>query len=474
MSCQGNGYLSSNELIPFPFEDGQCLGWECEDRNMAQLALQKCFVDAGIVVRSMRMPDTEWPSIGLFSVSGSTIGFTISYNGNDIRLTVSSSSKKFPIVSGDSQWGSYVIVLSSEGIRQFCEFCDRNGVSPPSSGSSSTSLTDGDCFLRLCAKCITLVPDGLSSIMVYDGVNERSEGPHFILTGDISVKPGNNMIVSDAGNEENSIGLSAEPGAGMGIIRCECQNVSSSGSLIVSPDGHTRIFNGTCYDLEPCETTEISVAGVKRRSRKLKIHSKCTACCTCGMYESIVNRRLAPLSTIIRGAKSSIGSYLRKYEDAVKRFNSRISHPKLSDVTMSLSGMPSGRKLSSKISGNLVKGKMDRCAFVAIVRNASFSNIEVNVTSMSGTDTIVEASASWSSSDGSPNSKTGDSARSIVGSTFTLYQGMSLVITFVSVKSKMVSSVATGGFTGSVSVGLSYKKNGTKKSLGTLEKTVSV
>ena len=51
---------------------------------------------------------------------------------------------------------------------------------------------------------------------------------------------------------------------------------------------------------------------------------------------------------------------------------------------------------------------------------------------------------------------------------------MSLVITFVSVKSKMVSSVATGGFTGSVSVGLSYKKNGAKKNLGTLEKTVSV
>lgn len=474
MSCAGNGYLTANELIPFPFEDGQCLAWECADKNVAQISLQKCFVDAGVVVRSQSMPEGEWPAIGSFSASGSSIGFTIFYNGHETRMSVSASGIKFPIVSGEAPWGSYVLVLSSEGIRQFCDFCDNYDVSPPSPGSSSPSGTDGDCFLRLCTRCVTLVPDSLSSIMVYDGVNERSEGPHFVLTGDIAVKPGNNMLLLDPDDAENAIELNAEPGAGMGIVRCGCSGATAAESSIASPDGHTRIFNGTCYDLEPCETTEIEVDGVKRRSRTLRIHSKCAACCTCGMYESIVNDRLAPLSAIIRGAKSSLDGLLAKYEDAVKRYNKRISQPEITDVTMSLAGMPVGGNLSPKLSGSNVKGKMDRCAFTAVVRNASFAEIDVKVNAMSGTDSIIEASASWSSEDGTPKSKTGDSSGAIVGSTFTLYQGRSLVITFVSVKNGMVTSVGTGGFTGSMSVGLSYRQNGKSGSLGTLKKTVSV
>jgi hypothetical protein len=136
--------------------------------------------------------------------------------------------------------------------------------------------------------------------------------------------------------------------------------------------------------------------------------------------------------------------------------------------------MTTGKKLGSKISSELVKGKMDRCAFTAVIRNASFAEIDVKVNAMSGTDSIVEASASWSSADGTPKSKTGDSSGAIVGSTFTLYQGMSLVITFMSVKNGMVTSVGTGGFTGSMSVGISYRQNGKSGSLGTLKKTVSV
>jgi hypothetical protein len=99
VSCAGNGYLSANEIVPFPFDDGQCLGWECQDRNGAQMALQKCFVDAGMFIRSTSMPEGEWPAIGMFSASGSSIGFTISYNGSFTRQTVVSSSTRFPIVS---------------------------------------------------------------------------------------------------------------------------------------------------------------------------------------------------------------------------------------------------------------------------------------------------------------------------------------------------------------------------------------
>ena len=474
MSCAGNGYLTGNEIIPFPFEDGQCLGWQCGDVNGAQIALQGCFVDACAVLRSSSIRAESWPSIGLFSADGSSIGFTIAYDGHETRLSVSCSGVRFPIVDGDAPWGSYVIVMSSEGIKNFCEFCQEHNVSPPSPGCSSPSGMDGDCFLRLCAKCITVTPECLSSIRVYDGVSKRSDGPHFVLEGDVSIKPGNNMLITDPDNVDNGIRLNAVPGAGMGVVQCGCSGSSSSSSQIFGPDGHTRIFNDTCYDLEPCETSVVEIGGMPVKSRTLMIHSKCTACCTCSMYESIVNDRLNTLFEIVKGAKVDLDKLLSKYEDAVGRYNQRMSRPELSDVTMSLTGMSVGGKLSPNISGGVVRGKMERCAFTAIVRNASFAEIDVSVSSMTATDSIVSASAAWSSSDGSPKSKSGDNASAIVGSTFTLYQGRSLVITFVAIKNKMVSSVGAEKFTGALSVMLSYRQNGKSGNLGTLRKSVSV
>ena len=539
MSCAGNGYLTSNELIPFPFEDGQVSpwsgmsdwhfeglpeGWSSEmswggsewavslgngeddvevsvpgtesDMNVhfefmngessasvyatritadeVNMAMQRCFVDAQAVIRSMSVPDGEWPSIGSFSSSGSSILFTLAYNGIETRMSVSESGTKFPIVNGDAAWGSYVVVLSSEGIREFVDLCGKYGVSPPSPGCSSPMGMDGDCFLRLCTRCVTLVPNSLSSILVYDGVKGKESGPHFTITGDVSIKPGNNMLLSNPEGSENGIGINAVPGAGMGIVTCGCRGSEKSKSVLESPDGHTRIFNGTCYDLEPCETSEIEVGGNTRRSRTLRIHSKCTACCTCDMYESIVNEKLAPLFAIVSSAKSDIDGMASQYEEAVKKFNKRLSKPTISDVTMSLSGVPVSEKLGPRITGDTVTGKMDRCAFTAVVRNCSFAIVDARINSLSANDSIVEASASWSDQDGSPKSKSGASAGSVAGSTFRLYPGRSLVITFVSVKNKMVASAGTGGFTGSVSVGLSYRKNGASGSLGTLKKTVSV
>jgi hypothetical protein len=137
---------------------------------------------------------------------------------------------------------------------------------------------------------------------------------------------------------------------------------------------------------------------------------------------------------------------------------------------MSLSGMPVGSNLSPKLSGGKVKGKMQRCAFTAIVRDASFFSLNFRIGSISGSDKVVESSASWSDLSGSPKSRTSDSTASIVGSSFLIYPGRSLVISFVSVKNTMVEKVKTGGFTGSVSVGVS----GPRGSIGTISRTVSV
>ena len=469
MSC-GNGYLTGNMLIPFPFEDGQVLAWP-DKAEEAQLLLDRCFVDAGVSVHGADIAD-GWPSIGKLATGASWISFVLSAGGIERPITISATDARFPIVSGKADFGSYVIVASSEGIRDFLSFCSSNSISPPVPGSSSPSERVGDFFLRLCAKCVTRSPVGLTSIKVYDGVKAKSEGPHFVLKGDVAIKPGNNMLLSEP--DENGIQIGAVPGAGMGVVPCMCEDNAVVKSPIMSPDGHTRIFNDTCYDIEPWIETK-NEGGVTERIGHIQLHAKCTACCTCAMYESIVNDRLAPLSAIVRQAKADIASQLSEYENAVKRFNQRLLRPTASDVRLSLSGMPVGANLSPKLAETKVKGKMGRCAFTAILRNSSYSVINATVYSLAGSDTVVEASASWSDADGTPRSKTGNAASDIIGQTFSIMPGMSLVVTFVSVKNEMVGAASTGGYKGSISVGLSYStENGPSGSLGIMRKSVEV
>ena len=474
MSCAGNGYLTGNMLVPFPFEDGQTLAWSSGSSELdaeAQRLLERCFADAFVNAYGADIED-GWPSIGGFSAGDSCMSFSICAGGMSASVTISDLASRFPILSGRAPFGSYVVVMSSEGLRDFLSFCSEKSISPPAPGSSSTSERDG-AFLRLCARCTAKSPSGLTSIRVFDGVNPKSSGPHFVLKGNISVIPGNNMLISDP--DENGMQIGAVPGAGMGTVPCSCEDVASVKSPIMSPDGHTRIFNDTCYDIEPWIESVIENGVVVKRIGHIQLHAKCTACCTCAMYESIVNDRLAPLSAIVRQAKADIASHLSAYENAVKRFNQRLLRPTASDVRLSLSGMPVGANLSPKLAETKVKGKMGRCAFTAILRNSSYSVINATVYSLAGSDTVVEASASWSDAGGTPRSKTGNAASDIIGQTFSIIPGMSLVVTFVSVKNEMVGAASTGGYKGSISVGLSYStENGPSGSLGIMRKSVEV
>lgn len=494
MSCAGNGYLSGNMLVAYPFEDGQVVEWVSSESSSssssssrqksmdeicreAQLALQKCFVDALVCVGDV---SSGWPEIGDFSISGDEIRFVVSAYGSEKMLSAHPSEEDFIILNGSADFGHYVIVLSSEGIRDLSAFCSRNGIVPasrdfpPSQGSSSSSSgRDGNYFIGICARCVSERHEGLSSISVYDGWNPRESGPHFVLKGDVSVIPGNNMLLSDP--DENGIEIGAVPGAGLGVVSCGCSGRKAVDSPLKSPDGHTRIFNDTCYDFEPGGFATILVDGKERLSRQLVIHAKCTACCTCEMYASIVNDRLAALATLIRKAKGDIDGLLADYESGVRKFNDRIARPSLSDISMSITGMPTGSNLGSKLKDTSVKGRMGRCAFTAIVRNSSFATVTAHLLSLSGTDIIVEATASWSSEDGSQLSKTSGSATGIVGQQFVLYPGRSLVVTFVSSRSGMSSSVGSWKYNGSASVSLSYRTQaGLSGSLGTLSRSVEV
>ena len=478
MSGIGNGYLSGNMLSAFPFEDGQCLAWPSESaevRNSLQVALQKCFVDACIYVDSESL-DSKWPVVGAFSINGNAISFKIGSGteGGDVSLSVSSSSIVFPIVSGAAPWGRYVLVLSSEGIRDFCALCEDISIYPPSPPAlitSSSSGRDGDFWLRICAKCTTMRQRGLTSIMVYDGMSSIESGPHFVMRGDISIMPGNNVRLLPPDDESNGVQISAVPGAGLGKCPCICEESSGGSSALAGPDGNCRIFNDTCYDLVPGSKYDKYVESLGRyaHTQEIEIHAKCTACCSCEMYAGLVNR-LASIAGLVgsdseyargsvRWAKAMLGDMHAKYEDAVEKFNQRMSAPKISDLALTLSGMPIGKNVSPDISNSGVTGKMSRCAFTAILRNSSYFEILARITSMSGTNSVVEASVSWSSESGAPMSVTRDSSSGIVGRTFSVFPGRSLVVTYISTKGDKVNSVVTGGFRGSIYVDLSYRNS---------------
>lgn len=456
MNGAGVGYLSGNMLVPFPFEDGQTLEWEDPSRaDELQASLQRCFVDASVVLESESVADGEWPCAGDFSVDGDALSFTLSASGSQTRLSVSGSSMSaFPIVSGRAPWGSYVIVMSSDGISGLAS------ISPPVLGLSHTTPSGSEgTYLRLCARCVTLSPAGLKSVQVWDGVNGFDEGPHFTLNGDVSIMPGNNMLISESG-DASEITLNADPGAGLGAIPCKKDCADGAHDILLGgSSGHTRIFNDTCYDIEPSSYTGV-----------ISLHAKCTACCTCGMYESIVDDRLSVLADAVRKAKKDIDSMHDAYEGAVRRFNDRIRAPILDDASLTLSGMPIGAKVSPKISNDDVKGKMERCVFTAIVVNSSYFDLTFKIVTMEGTDSIAEASAAWSDAEGAPLSVTGDGPGDVTSGTYVVCPGRSLVVTFVAVKETMVSRVATGGYSGSISVDVSWSGG----FLGSLNKSASV
>lgn len=494
----GNGYLSHNSLTAFPLSDGQLLDWaqwgtvSDSDADGLQNALQSCFTDAHVTLFSESIPEGGWPSVGAFSLpGGDAISFALSAGGSSVRITVYASQDPFPCVFGNAGFCAYVISMCSEGIRNFVSLCSSmsQSLSPPASTPSSSSpRLDGDSYLTLCARCVSLQPSSLRSVMVYDGRegdgHTLANGPHFVLMGDIAVTPGNNVSLSDPDGMSpvNGFAVNADPGAGEGRVPCSCAETAGGNSLLAGPTGHARIFNDTCYDLEPGDAAYYDENGLL--TRDLVIHAKCTACCTCSMYGDVVGR-LAEIADRIRSAKSArsdgdapgIDDLLASYESAVAMFRERLGAPALpDDVTLTLAAFPVGKNISPKLpqpsQTTDVRGKMSRCSFTAVLNNSSAFEVLARVSSISGTDKVVEASVSWSSAEGTQRTSSYDSASGLIGMTYPVPPGRTLVVTFMSARSEMVNAVSTGGFSGEASFDLSYVSGGQTFYLGRLRKTV--
>ena len=468
MNSTGNGYLSGNMLSPFPFEDGYP-GVVNEDAAVLD-AIQRCFVDAGVYVVGLNDEDVSWPSIGMFTVSDGRLLFSLKVGDSTIEMSAAPSMERFQVISGKADWGTYVVTVSSEGISEIIGG-DSNFAHPVPALSSSTGL-DGRFYLRLCARCVTFSPGGLKRILVYDGIGDKSDGPQYILSGEVSIVPGNNFILNNPDGVDAGIELCAKPGAGTGKNPCTCGGIGNTARRKDALEGHVRLFNDTCYDFEPLDTCSEST------TRVLKVHAKCTACCTCEMYKSIVDDRLAPIARVVRSVKDKIDSNLLDYEGAVEKFNDRIDSPNIEDVQMSLSGMPNFRNFSSELTNTCISGYMRRCVFTFTVRNTSYAVLSVRVLEVAGTDVVVGATAVWSSLEGAPASKKSDDAAGICA-TYNLAAGRSLVITYVSRTNAKSSSVPPAlnewKFNGHVKVRLiGHKSDGSVVDLGVATRSISV
>ena len=102
MTGAGNGYLSGNMLVPFPFEDGLEMAWmvpasvqqdrKASIRSAAQEAFNRCFADASVYVLGSAF-DGRLPEVGNVSFSGTTLSFSIIVGDRSTGLSVSASGK---------------------------------------------------------------------------------------------------------------------------------------------------------------------------------------------------------------------------------------------------------------------------------------------------------------------------------------------------------------------------------------------
>ena len=382
-----NGYLTGNRLIRYPFADDAIVPGLSPVR---QEQVFGCFVDAMISVfsnptDSSSQDETPRPWIRGLSSDGVTLRFSLVFGSSEIPLSCARSREiAFPVINKSTSWGYFVLVLSSDGIRELGVYAE--------SSASSSSLS-----LPLSPHCVIPRADELRTIQVYDGVQTRESGPHYTLSGDIKLVPGNNIQLTSTSDNTHAIVINAVPGAGAGIIPCSCESDSSSSgndqtSNLSCADGHVRLFNDTCYDLVPSTTEGL-----------IYVHAKCTACCTCGMYADLVNNRLKPIYDLLAGDRSRLGQILSKYNQNVAKWNKRIQTCEPEDVVLTMAGIPldaAGTNLDA--NATQVKGRLNRCGVNATIRNDSFVSITVQSFVLGGSGELRQITVNYAGSDGNP------------------------------------------------------------------------
>lgn len=396
---QTQEYLTGNRWIRYPFADDTSLSTS-DDQSLHVFG---CFVDAYVQIKSSDREIT--PKVSGIAVSGNTISFILfgeyDEDGSVARcddmayLTCTASKTRFITIHGETDWCWYAFVMSSDGIREFQD--NVNGVGD----ISSDELLFSDRCLGSSAKSVT-------SLLIYGGeqtdeitkkrytrLEALNHPADRVVSGDVTLVPGNNMSFAARKDyssivyrgESNGITLNAIPGEGMGRVPCRCDDVIEYRAPgILSPDGHTRLFNDTCYDLQAIEYSQ--------EYSKLKMHVKCKACCTCEMYVAIVNDRLVPLKNEIIDIKNSLDTTHDTYTTNVEKWNTRLATAYPEDIVISTTALPLDAA-ATDLKGDNISGKMSRCGFSVMVKNDSFVNVDIAFSKFTSNGDIFEAQVSY-------------------------------------------------------------------------------
>lgn len=419
-------YLTSNRLIRYPFADDTVLSIpEGTDRLVFG-----CFTDALIQLKDY---GTEIiPKIKGLTLQDHTLSFTLS-GPSDRPLTCTRSKVKFPIITGETDWCWYTFILSSDGIRELEAVTDLSGLSNDELGFAE--------------KCIGRPALGVTSFEIFGGLKERDghrltlqealeSSPDDIVSGAARLSEGYNAALSTLGNE---LTVAAAPGAGSGTAHCPCDPEEQDETIrgIWSEDGHVRLFNDTCYDYLP--------AGQGSQPGTLTFQAKCKACCTCEMYETIVNGRLLPLKNVILGSKSSLDKSLKGYEDAVRKWNARVHTAIPDDIVMTMTAVPLD-PAGTNLRGSGVTGRMSRCGYTATVRNDAFVDVQIVVNDITSNGTIFQQTLGYLSGE------TPEIRSSAIGQSVTLQPGKSLTISYFVRSSGYGTRASRVGFSSTVKI----------------------
>lgn len=446
-------YLTSNRGIRYPFADDTVLPVE----DSKSIVVFGCFIDAVVQLKSSYLDIT--PEITGISTNGNSLEFVLADRDavHESKSIVCTKSRlRFPIVKGETSWCWYTFILSADGIKEYVEV---NASDDPVGDISG-------CKLYLSNRCLGNEAHEVTSIQVYGGKGwNRAAGrrytrkeamalpPDAVVTGDVKVQTGYNVAFGSTTNyvslaaidSSNDIIINAIPGAGMGALPCDCEEgVVFKTPGLLSPDGHVRLFNDTCYDLMPTKESDLY--------SELKMHAKCKACCTCQMYVSIVNDRLVPLKDEILADKNSLDSTFNTYETNVAKWNERINNAFEDDIVITVTGTPldaAGTDL--KVGGN-VTGFMNRCGFSIMVRNDSFVTVTFEFSDFSTNGEFFESQISYLDANLKPVITQLDLGRGGGGISVALPPGRSATFTSFIRLAKMVTTDEKTGFVANAKV----------------------
>lgn len=446
-----NEYLTGNRYIRYPFKDNSVITVNDEPNNDYSLVYFGCFVDAAIQLKPNSKNDT--PIVTDIRLENSTLYFSLarkSNPGDKKHLICTKSKSKFPVIRGYTDWCWYTFTISAasiiEGIEEL-KSLDQQAIGSP----NLTNLQ-----LEFNTRCVGIQPNMLTSLHIYEGdkpslrypterftvqeILEDNVAPDCIIsTGDVSLTEGYNMsfapnsIISSITPLVDSINISAVPGAGAGVAPCPCtDDVDLSKFRLKSSNGHVCIINDSCYDLYPQKVSE--------QQAVVKFIAKCTACCTCDMYASLVENRLAPIKDEILANKNSIDSTLNKYEEYVQKWNERLVTVLPEDITITATGVGLDA-VATDLKESKTSGYLDRCGFSINITNNAFLPVEVEITKISAHGSIHELQLTYMDDDFNPVI-----LHKITEEVVTLAPGRSLLATGFLRKLKRVLTTTPEGY----------------------------